>query len=66
MKTKEKLKKIACDAIDNTVEELRQISDNIWKHPELGNEEYYAHDLLTNFLERHGFQVRKHLEILLV
>jgi metal-dependent amidase/aminoacylase/carboxypeptidase family protein len=57
MKTKEELKKIASNAIDNAAVELKEISDNIWKHPELGNEEFYAHDLLTDFLDRHGFQV---------
>ncbi|XP_060562020.1 peptidase M20 domain-containing protein 2-like [Ruditapes philippinarum] len=59
MKTKEELKKIASNAIDNAAVELKEISDQIWKHPELGNEEFYAHDLLTDFLAKHGFQTEK-------
>lgn len=59
MTTRDQLKKIACDAIDSTADELRQISDDIWQHPELGNEEFYAHDVLTKFLEKHGFQTER-------
>lgn len=57
MPLKEELKKIACDAIDSAAVELHRLSDDIWQHPELGNKEYYAHALLTDFLEKHGFQV---------
>ena len=37
------LKKVACDAIDQAAEELNEVSQEIWKHPELYYEEKYAH-----------------------
>ncbi|KAJ6463921.1 hypothetical protein C8R45DRAFT_503492 [Mycena sanguinolenta] len=44
--------------------ELRQLSLDIHSHPELGYEEYRTHDVLTAFMDSHGFQVTKkyHLE----
>ncbi|KDQ50969.1 hypothetical protein JAAARDRAFT_41598 [Jaapia argillacea MUCL 33604] len=42
------------DALDN---ELRTLSLNIHDHPELKFEEKHAHDTLTTFMERHGFEV---------
>lgn len=38
-------------------EEFYAIADEIWKHPELGLEEYYAFNLLVNVLKKHGFEV---------
>ncbi|PPQ95365.1 hypothetical protein CVT26_008210 [Gymnopilus dilepis] len=37
--------------------ELRELSLNIHAHPELGYEEYHAHDVYTAFMEKHGFEV---------
>ncbi|KAL0953821.1 hypothetical protein HGRIS_005001 [Hohenbuehelia grisea] len=50
--------------IDQTVNDhesdLRILSLQLHDHPELGFEEKYAHDLLTNFLADRGFKVTKH------
>ncbi|GLB39890.1 putative peptidase dimerisation domain containing protein [Lyophyllum shimeji] len=39
--------------------ELRQLSLDIHGHPELKFEEYHAHDVLTYFMTKHGFEVTK-------
>ncbi|KAI0701507.1 hypothetical protein BC835DRAFT_1264836 [Cytidiella melzeri] len=41
-------------------EELRQLSLDIWEHPELGFKEHYAHDRLTAYMESVGFKVTRH------
>lgn len=46
-------------AIDDRSEELRGLSLEIHAHPELGYEERHAHELLTGFLEREGFEVTR-------
>ena len=53
------LKKTASEAVQDARGELRELSDEIWKHPELGFEEHRAHALLTGFLEKHGFSVER-------
>ncbi|KJA25233.1 hypothetical protein HYPSUDRAFT_37712 [Hypholoma sublateritium FD-334 SS-4] len=44
--------------------ELRDLSLDIHAHPELGFEEFHAHDVYTAFMDKHGFEVTKsyHLE----
>ncbi|GLB39888.1 putative peptidase dimerisation domain containing protein [Lyophyllum shimeji] len=44
--------------------ELRELSLDIHSHPEIRFEERHAHDVLTAFMEKHGFEVTKnyHLE----
>ncbi|KAF4612376.1 hypothetical protein D9613_003955 [Agrocybe pediades] len=44
--------------------ELKELSLDIHAHPELGYEEYHAHDAYTAFLEKHNFEVTRkyHLE----
>lgn len=32
-------------------------------HPELGFKEYHAHDVLTAFMSKHGFEVTKHYHL---
>jgi len=44
-------------------EELRELSLDIHDHPELGFEEYHAHDVYTAFMETHGFKVEKHFHL---
>ena len=38
-------------------EEIWEVAHQIGEHPELGNQEYFASDLLSRFLLRHGFDV---------
>ena len=38
-------------------ERLSEISDYIYRNPELGNEEYKAVEALTTFLKEHGFKI---------
>ena len=55
----EVLKETASAAVQAAREELKELSGEIWKHPELGFEEHKAHELLTSFLERKGFAVER-------
>ncbi|KIM41419.1 hypothetical protein M413DRAFT_445430 [Hebeloma cylindrosporum] len=43
--------------------ELRELSLDIHAHPELGYEEYHAHDVYTAFMEKHGFEVTKQFHL---
>ncbi|KAI8992683.1 hypothetical protein BDB01DRAFT_717004 [Pilobolus umbonatus] len=47
-------------AIDNIDSELRNMSIDIHENPETSMKEYFAHDLLTEYLEKKGFQVTRH------
>ena len=49
----------ACMAIDKLSDELHELSNKLWSNPELKFEEHFAHDTVTTFLEKHGFEVRK-------
>ena len=49
----------ASAAIDASSQELYELSSEIWRNPELGFEEYKAHELLTSFLEKKGFAVER-------
>ena len=40
-------------------EKLCEISDYIYKNPELGNQEYKAAEVLTSFLKEHNFEIEK-------
>ena len=53
------LKEVASSAVQAAKDELRELSDGIWKNPELGFEEHKAHALLTSFLEKKGFAVER-------
>ena len=57
---KEKLKFVACEAIDSEEKILRDLSIKLWNNPELGFEEKYAHDLLASYLRTKGFLVDAH------
>ena len=48
-KLKEELQRIQTD--------LQEMSDHLYAHPELGNEEYESMKLLTNYLKKHQFDV---------
>jgi amidohydrolase len=43
--------------------ELRELSLDIHAHPELGYQEYHAHDVYTTFMEKHGFEVIKNFHL---
>jgi len=43
--------------------ELRELSLDIHAHPELGFEEYHAHDVYTAFMKKHGFEVTKQFHL---
>ena len=47
------------EAVDAVREELIDVSLDIHAHPELGNEEHHAAEVLTGFLDRHGFEVER-------
>ncbi|KAF7800224.1 hypothetical protein EIP86_011471 [Pleurotus ostreatoroseus] len=52
--------KIIESSIDKLSEELRGLSLDIAAHPELRFEEHHAHDVLTDFVEKQGFEVTRH------
>lgn len=43
--------------------ELRELSLEIHSHPEIRWVEYRAHDVLTDFVSKHGFEVTKHYHL---
>ena len=50
---------IAATAIESNKDDLRALSEEIWRNPELGFKENKAHQLLTDFLEKKGFSVER-------
>lgn len=48
------------DAVADRSDQLVDVSHQIHSKPELGFEEYFAHDLLTGHLEAAGFEVERH------
>ena len=53
------LKEVALRAIDGFAPELYQLNQKIWRKPELGYQEKYAHEVLTTFLKEKGFEVTR-------
>ncbi|KAH9962121.1 hypothetical protein BC827DRAFT_1199040 [Russula dissimulans] len=49
--------------ISSLDQELRVLSLDIHGHPELMFQEKYAHDALTAFMEKHGWEVKKHYHL---
>ncbi|KAI8370030.1 hypothetical protein EDC96DRAFT_440297 [Choanephora cucurbitarum] len=60
IKCDDEITRVINRAIDAINDELREISLDLHEHPETGMKEYHAHDLLTAFLEKQGFQVTRH------
>jgi len=54
-----KFKKIALDVIDEKKEDFGRISKEIWENPELAYKEFHAHDVISDFLEKQGFEVTR-------
>ncbi|KAK3701459.1 hypothetical protein QZH41_014542, partial [Actinostola sp. cb2023] len=50
------LKKIACEAIDKSSQDLRELS-KIWQNPELNFKEIKSHGFLTEFFKENSFHV---------
>ncbi len=59
MPTAEDLKARVCAEVDRRAEELIGIARAIHARPELSHEEFFAHDLLTDALERAGLPVER-------
>ncbi|KAI7817714.1 hypothetical protein BC939DRAFT_402301 [Gamsiella multidivaricata] len=55
----DELAKTIEQAIGSVSKELREISLKLHENPELSYEEYKAHALLTDYLEKKGFQVER-------
>ncbi|MGL6066615.1 MAG: amidohydrolase, partial [Cetobacterium sp.] len=47
------------DFLNENREEFISLSQSIHKNPEIGNEEYFASELLTNYLESRGFSIER-------
>ncbi|KAF8074690.1 amidohydrolase [Lyophyllum atratum] len=46
--------------LDELDPQLRKLSLDIHGHPELAFKETYAHDIMADFMEKHGFEVTRH------
>ncbi|MBP8613809.1 MAG: M20 family metallopeptidase [Firmicutes bacterium] len=57
MSEKEDFKKKAMDAVDSLKETLIAMSDQMYREPELGHQEFKSSKMLAKFLEEHGFEV---------
>ncbi|XP_033112471.1 uncharacterized protein LOC117113283 isoform X2 [Anneissia japonica] len=53
------MREMARSAIDDAAEDLNTISQEIWSNPELAFQEHHAHKILTDFLEKQGFEVER-------
>eukprot|EP00058_Branchiostoma_floridae_P002584 XP_002588072.1 hypothetical protein BRAFLDRAFT_83072 [Branchiostoma floridae] len=56
-----KTKSIA--AVQACASDLYDLSQEIWKNPELAFKEHHAHKVLTDFLEKQGFRVDRHYKL---
>jgi len=50
-------------SVSSVNQELRVLSLDIHGHPELGFQEKHAHDVLTAFMEQHGWDVTRHYHL---
>ena len=53
------MKKDICQVIDEVSPELIVMSDEIFDHPELGLEEFFASAKICEYLEKAGFAVER-------
>lgn len=49
------------EEIDNKKQELVDLSKYIWENPEIGYQEFKAKEVLTNYLEKEGFEVDRNV-----
>lgn len=54
-----RIKQLVTDWVNSTSNVFCEISDSLWKYPELGMEEVRSSEILTQLLERFGFVVEK-------
>lgn len=54
------LEESVSETIENNRKVLRELAKQLHDHPELGFEERFAHEYLTNLLEEKGFSVERH------
>src|SRR6478735_8543041 len=54
------LKVAVCAEVDRLAPQLLHASHEIHAHPELNFEEHFAHDLLTDLLDRSGLEPTRH------
>ncbi|XP_073483025.1 xaa-Arg dipeptidase [Aquarana catesbeiana] len=59
----EKCKQRASDTIDKESEHLYQLSQDIWREPELAYKEQSAHRTLTRFFSSRSWQVQEHYQL---
>ena len=57
------LSKISDARIDEVSSHLNELSLKVWNKPELGFQEKFAHNLLTETLREHGFDVESHFTL---
>ena len=50
---------IASQAIDKRSEDLKHLSLQVWSNPETCYEETFAHKVLTDYLQKEGFNVER-------
>ena len=53
------IKQHACEFIDQYKSKLNDLSFQIWNNPETAFQEFKSHNILTEFLHNHGFDVCK-------
>ena len=58
--TVDELKRIACEAIDENSEQLRELNHDIWIHPDTNYKEKECHGILTDFFKEYKFEVTQH------
>ncbi|KAF5681408.1 amidohydrolase [Fusarium denticulatum] len=51
---------VIASTLDTLNSAFQEVNLSIHSHPELAYQEAFAHDKLTDFLEHHGFQVKRH------
>ncbi len=56
-----KLKRLIIDTVDKSMEELEDIRTYLYENPEVGGEELKASALLTDTMEKHGFDVTREI-----
>eukprot|EP00058_Branchiostoma_floridae_P014398 XP_002599886.1 hypothetical protein BRAFLDRAFT_58112 [Branchiostoma floridae] len=57
------LKTRSIAAVQACASDLYDLSQEIWKNPELAFKEHHAHKVLTDFLEKQGFRVDRHYKL---